>query len=293
MNMIRNLLNASLLISLILLNACGFIKLGQNRAEQNVVEEVVVPEVENMIFIPGGWFYIGSHLEENEIPMQRIYVRGFYMDVHEVPVSQYMDFCFATGRKMPKQPKWSRPNHPVVNVSWKDANAYAKWAGKRLPYEAEWEYAARGNSQELRHRYVNTERYLKNFGNVADESIRRIKGRYPVVEHYDDFYPYTAPVGSFPANFRGIMDLDGNVLEWCADWYDAKYYKVINKLNPTGPDDGRYKVVRGGSWNRSGKYLRISYRTYYSPACEFDFLGFRCVKDFSSAKSDNAYLSKK
>jgi len=187
---------------------------------------------------------------------------------------------------MPEQPIWNQENHPVVNVNWKEANAYAEWVGKRLPTEAEWEYVASGGSEDYEFVYQNSQQYGKNYENIADESMRRVKYHFPVVSGYDDGYVYTSPAGLFAPNRFGIHDLNGNVLEWCSDWYDEKY---INEelTNPMGPSDGRYKVIRGASWNRSGSYMRTSYRTFYSTTVRFEFLGFRCAKDASLPITQN------
>ncbi|MBD3226539.1 MAG: SUMF1/EgtB/PvdO family nonheme iron enzyme [Caldithrix sp.] len=238
------------------------------------------PEIEGMEHISGSFLTMGSRHEANEKPVHEVYVKGFYLDRKEVTVEEFEYFCRRTNRKMPDQPRWSQPDHPVVNVTWQDAAAYAEWVGKRLPTEAEWEYAARGNHGSLKYAPGRDQAaYFRSYGNIADESLRREKLRAPIRYGYDDGFAFTAPVGSMPANLFGIYDLDGNVLEWCRDWYSADYYKNSDKMNPTGPADGQYRVVRGGSWNRTGKYLRVSYRTYYPPKVRFNFLGFRCAMD--------------
>ncbi|HID39081.1 MAG TPA: hypothetical protein EYP36_06165 [Calditrichaeota bacterium] len=259
----------------------------------NIYEQMGIPQIEGMAFVQGGWFKMGSTRAKNERPVHRVYVKPFYMDIKEVTVAEFEEFCFATRRRMPKQPEWSSSHHPVVNVTWYQANAYARWAGKRLPTEAEWEFAARGGDTtgSLRYNYNENSLFGNLYGNVADESIRRKKGRYPSIDNYDDGYVYTAPVGSFVPNKYGIYDLDGNVLEWCADWYAADYFSKSEKENPTGPKTGIYKVIRGGSWNRGGHYLRVTYRTYYDPKVQFDFLGFRCVKDAPKLSAETSVVA--
>ncbi len=283
MNMKRFIIPLILFL-LILLNSCNTLNLNiksEKNSEASTPEKPSgPPQIEGMAYIPGGWFEMGSRRASNERPVHRVFVKPFYLDIKEVTVFEFRQFCNATRRKMPKQPEWSSNNHPVVNVTWYQAKAYAKWAGKRLPTEAEWEFAARGGENSgLRYSYQESNFYGNHYGNVADESIRRLKGRFPSVEGYDDGYEYTAPVGSFISNTFGVFDMDGNVLEWCSDWYSKSYYKQSPAENPKGPAQGRYKVIRGGSWNRSGKYLRVTYRTFYHPKVQFNFVGFRCAKD--------------
>ncbi len=124
---------------------------------------------------------------------------------------------------------------------------------------------------------------MKSHGNVADYALLRKDQRRIVVNNYEDGFPFTSPVGYFPPNLFGVYDLEGNVLEWCEDWYSKDYYTKSEAENPKGPASGQYKVIRGGSWNRSGRYLRTTFRTWYPPQVTFDFLGFRCVTDVEQA----------
>lgn len=233
---------------------------------------------DGMIYIPGGYFIMGSHKRRNEQPVRKVYIENLYIDKTEVTVAQFRRFTEATHRKMPVQPEWNLDDHPVVNVTWDEARAYADWAGKRLPTEAEWEYVASGGVDDYEYVFQNSQQYGKNYENIADESMKRVKYNFPIVDGYDDGYVYTSPVGIFPPNKLGVCDLNGNVLEWCSDWYGENYSKT-DLRNPTGPPKGNYKVIRGASWNRSGSYMRTSYRTFYNPNVRFDFLGFRCAKD--------------
>ncbi len=257
------------------------------QAEKPVPKKhIAIPEEPGMKFIPGGTFNMGSAAKKTEGPVHRVRVDSFYLDENEVTVYEYLRFCKATRRHMPKQPVWSDDEHPVVNITWKDARDFAAWSGKRLPTEAEWEYAARSTKPGTRYASDPKNSYFGSFGNIADESLLRIKVRFPVKTRYDDGFVHSAPVGSFPANIFGVFDLEGNVLEWCSDWYGPDYYKNSAKNNPQGAAKGNYKIIRGASWNRSGDYLRSTYRSWYPPACAFDFLGFRCAKDYHPFGSD-------
>jgi len=272
-----------LLPLIILWQACSYVPVlkpsAKVKEKTTVSAKQTAPEIEGMAFIPGGTFMMGSRYKKDEAPIHSVTVSGFYLDKTEVTVEAYRRFCQATRRHMPEQPEWSEDDHPVVNIDWKHARAYSKWVGKRLPSEAEWEYAARSTLPGVEYARNLNNRYGLSFGNIADESILQIKLRFPIKPQYDDGYIHSAPVASFPMNIFDVFDLEGNVLEWCADWYDATYYRTSPKLNPKGPAKGSYKVIRGASWNRSGSYLRATYRSWYPLNCAFNFLGFRCAKN--------------
>jgi formylglycine-generating enzyme required for sulfatase activity len=177
-----------------------------------------------------------------------------------------------------------RENHPVVQICWHDAVAYCKWAGKRLPTEAEWEYAARGGLLQKQFCWGDE---LKPDGKWMSNIWQ---GEFPTENKAEDGFKATAPVMSFPPNGFGLYDMSGNVWEWCEDWYDPAYYSVSPANNPTGPVRGTIlvdgeqpaKVQRGGSFLCHDSYCR-NYRTYTrhpnSPDSAANHVGFRCVQD--------------
>ncbi len=224
------------------------------------------------VLIPGGEFLMGKEPGEDEKwidnYIHKIYVDSFYLDKYEVTNAQYYEFCQVTGHKLPEF--WGMdmfcsghdyPNHPVVGVTWADAQAYAEWKGFRLPTEAEWEYAARSGLIQ------------KNFPN-GDQMDSSLANYYPTQGH-------PLPVGSYPPNNFGLYDMAGNIVEWVYDFYAKDYFLNSPYENPHGPQYGKRRVIRGGGW-RSGKscnsvWFRQSLRPYW-----VDFnVGFRCAKDTS------------
>jgi formylglycine-generating enzyme required for sulfatase activity len=174
--------------------------------------------------------------------------------------------------------------HPVVHVAWDDAVAYCKWAGKRLPTEAEWEYAARGGLEGARFIWGN------EFNPGGKWMANTWQGRFPGENTGEDGYKRTAPVRTYQPNGFGLFDMAGNVWEWCADWYLPDYYARSPKENPTGPDTSfdpdepgtMKRVTRGGSWMCADNYCRgyrPGARMKTSPDTGLQNTGFRCVKD--------------
>jgi sulfatase modifying factor 1 len=191
----------------------------------------------------------------------------------------------ATGHEKPiywKYSNFNEPHQPVVGATWDDANAYAKWAGKRLPTEAEWEKAARGGLIGKKYAWGDSAIPPSGAGNFADETAKQVFRKWDIINGYNDGYSHPAPVGSFSPNGYGVYDMMGNVWEWCSDWYDPNYYASSPKSNPKGPTSGRDHVVRGGSWFADKDYLRVSNRFNYDPSYIIDSafnIGFRCVQD--------------
>jgi len=236
------------------------------------------PASEGMALIPAGTFLMGSKDgKDNEKPEHQVYVDSFYMDKTEVTVAQYQRFVNATGRQMPD--KWDEqlqnPNRPAVYVSWDDANAYASWAGKRLPAEAEWEYAARGGNTGL----GGKPKYDYPWGDDASSSKANFDVNNNLWCNWENAKQYLKDVGSYAANGYGLYDMAGNVWEWCADWSDGDYYKISPSRNPQGPPDGAYRVLRGGSWCLEANVMRCANRRGRAPAVRGELVGFRCVQD--------------
>ncbi|MFH0992112.1 MAG: SUMF1/EgtB/PvdO family nonheme iron enzyme [bacterium] len=213
----------------------------------------------DMVYVDGGTFTMGSNDYDDEKPPHQVTVRNFYIDKYEVTVAKFKQFVDATGYKTDAENgdgsyKWtgstyekkagvdwrcdeqgnrrseSQYNHPVIHVSWNDANAYARWAGKRLPTEAEWEFAARGGTKSRGFKYAGSDDENSVAWNTSNSGGK------------------VHPVGDKYPNELGIYDMSGNVWEWCADWYDATYYSNSPEMNPTGPTSGTLRVLRGGSW---------------------------------------------
>jgi formylglycine-generating enzyme required for sulfatase activity len=229
------------------------------------------PPEGSMVSIPAGEFTMGSQDgDSDERPAHQVYVDAFSIDVYEVTVGQYAEFLRSGEGRAPLD--WKTMNQsahqkrPVANVDWADAAAYCKWAGKRLPTEAEWEKAARG-----------TDGRLFPWGNDPPTPLH---ANYGKVGSHD--YETLAPVGTLEAGKSpyGIYDMAGNVWEWVSDWYDSDYYKNSPSQNPAGPSMGGFKVIRGGSWTSSLRNLRSADRYWDPPSFRsLYFPGFRCAKN--------------
>lgn len=212
--------------------------------------------------IPGGWFEMGSSWgRANETPIHDVWLGEFAIDRYEVTVAQYRAFVAATGHRLPGDWEGLTPaqpgNLPVTYVSWPDAAAYCAWVGKRLPTEAEWEKAARGDDGR----------------------------RYPWGDEWDPGRAAVAlahgpvPVGSYPegASPYGVLDMAGNVHEWVADYHDAGYYAASPAENPAGPDNHRNRVLRGGSWSSPPGWATTTFRDSSHSDAGDDRFGFRCA----------------
>lgn len=208
-------------------------------------------------------------------------------------LANWWEFVTGTNWRHPRGPGSSiegKEDHPVVQISWYDAMAYAKWAGKRLPTEAEWEYASRGGKGNVMYPWGN-EKIVE-----SKPMANTLQGDFPYRNDVEDGYEFCAPVGQFDSNGYGLYDMAGNVWEWTLDWYDAAYYVQFNPEvpaeNPMGPEKprevgqpyARNKTIRGGSFLCNDSWcsgFRNSRRMRLSPDSGMEHVGFRCVRDIS------------
>jgi formylglycine-generating enzyme required for sulfatase activity len=225
-----------------------------------------------LVEIPAGEFtmgFDGTQALEDEQPAHRVRLDSFSIDQYEVTTAQYSAFLVATKRPVPWL--WEQvdlPKHgdrPVIGVDWHDADAYCRWKGKRLPTEAEWEKAARGTDGRLFPWGAQAPSdKLANFALGARFSYSQVL--MPVQSYEAGKSPY------------GVSQMAGNVWEWVADWYGANYYEHSPDENPTGPEQGLFKVLRGGSWSDLPKYLLTYGRFKLPPETKNSYTGFRCAK---------------
>ncbi len=262
-----------------------------------------------MVYIPPGKFWMGQTEEEkkwvidqtnendyykfyrNECPLHEVYLDGYWIGKYEVTFAQYDKYCEVTGKKKPDDREWGRGDRPVIYVSWYEAVAYCQWfSGKtglkfKLPTEAQWEKAARGTDSR-KYPWGNS-MLTGNKANFADKQLW-IQRKYSWADkEMDDGYAYIAPVGSYQEGISpyGLLDMSGNVWEWCNDWYDVDYYTKSLAKNPQGPDSGSDRVIRSGGWRYDARYLRCAYRFYYAPNNHGDSMGFRLCQENDLIKS--------
>ncbi len=234
------------------------------------------------IFIMPGTFTMGCVPDDSACggfakPAHRVTLtKGFWMAETPTTVAAYKAFAEATHRDMPKTPKfnpnWSLTDHPIVEVNFDDAVAYAKWAGGRLPTEAEWEYAARAGAVDTVFPWGNDSNHdLANFGEGTGGSDEQ------GAKDGKDQWLYTSPVASFAPNRWNLYDMAGNVSQWCTDWFGPSYYADSPEKDPRGPETGKLRITRGGSWKSPGRFLHTSFRGTRSPEERGLTTGIRCV----------------
>jgi sulfatase modifying factor 1 len=271
-----------------------------------------MPREHGMILIPAGAFVMGSNTAPDARPEHDVEISAFWIDEHEVTNRQFAEFVAETrylttaeqvGEGYVFQAEqniwnavpgadWRHPTgpsstitgrdaEPVVQVSWFDALAYAQWAGKRLPTEAEWEYSARGGLADA----------VYPWGTFEKESGRcqanYWQGRFPYANLTEDGFAFRAPVGSFPANGYELYDMAGNVWEWCDDWYAPETYSRALRRDPRGPDVGAERIRRGGSWAsavHADHGIAVFVRGHAPPQFHDDQTGFRCARHVSVSR---------
>ena len=242
--------------------------------------------IPSMALLPAGEFLMGSppsepEMNENEGPQHQVRIeKPFAIGKYEVTFEEYDAFAQATQRDKPNDEGWGRGQRPVINVSWEDATAYAKWLSEqtrkpyRLPSEAEWEYAARAGTTTPFHtgQEINTEQANFN-GNYTYNGSAKGEYRKKTVE-----------VGSFPANAFGLHDMHGNVWEWVQDFWNDNYEGAHDGGSALESGDCTRRVLRGGSWfNRSWR-LRSAYRNRSRQSYRSDDVGFRLAMDLKEKK---------
>jgi formylglycine-generating enzyme required for sulfatase activity len=246
--------------------------------------ETLIPMDSSLVFVKGGTFKMGSKTgEEDELPVHKVKLSDFYIGKYEVTNGEFVVFLNEKGNQYEDHALWIKPEgkwrnlkcriyekdsaffvekgyeqYPVNFVNWYGANEYCKWKGGRLPTEAEWEYAAIGGKDAKRGIPLPVEEkawYSVNSNNKIHK------------------------VGTKKPNVLGIYDMQGSLWEWCADWYDAKYYELSDRKNPLNKMKSDYRVIRGGSWANDEKMLCITNRNAIKPKINKINLGFRVVYD--------------
>ena len=248
--------------------------------EMSILEEKrkeILPEANKrlMVHIPSGSYTMGSHDEDsprNQRPAHTVYLSGYFISKTPVTNQEYREFVLCTGHREPIH--WQRGTfpvgmgkHPVVNVSFQDASAYAAWRSVRLPSESEWEKAAKGTDERP---YPWGTRYTEGERCNANNQIGT-----------------TTPIDEWPdgLSFYEVWDMAGNVYEWCQDYLDEEYYKESPSTNPKGPDGGQERVIRGGSYQETRAALRTTHRMGSSEALTKDYIGFRLAMDAEDTRS--------
>jgi len=225
---------------------------------------------ETVVWIFPGKFTMGSQFKTgdiDELPTHTVELDGFYIDRFEVTRGEFENVMGFN-----PVPARGCSSCPVTNVTWQEASDYCRKVGKRLPTEAEWEYACRAGTNSPFYTGVTLTAEDANFNG------QKPFGGSPAGK----FAGKTVPVGDYPPNNWNLHDMYGNAAEWCSDWYDVAYYGNSPAKNPQGPEKGTLRVVRGGSWNSAGADVRSANRMAYNPELRLNTTGFRCVKSDDS-----------
>lgn len=225
--------------------------------------------------VEAGWFWMGSEGHYSwESPRHRVFVSAFEIARTPVTRADYGRFLAETGHPEPRgwgDPLFADPQQPAVGISWFDAAAYCVWLSRtvhrryRLPTEAEWEKACRGGVDDADYAW----------GNDAPDTLAYFQG----------VWDRPRPVAAWPPNPFGIYNLGDNVHEWCSDWYDPAYYAVSPPADPQGPESGRRKASRGGSWRHQVKGSRAAHRSSLPPDYGYTDYGLRVVLDLARPES--------
>jgi sulfatase modifying factor 1 len=262
-----------------------------------------IPTDYNMVLVSGAAFTMGSEQgDQHEAPPHTVQLSPYWIDRYETTNRAFQYFVQSTGWQTGAEKAgssviyrdggyhtvegacWRRPSggnsdlsdrleHPVVQVDWNDATAYCRWAGKRLPTEAEWEHAARGTDTRT-YPWGETNSHVPiPFANAGTRNCCH--------ESAHDGFLNTAPVGSFPQGVSpvGALDMAGNAWEWTGDYFDPYFYSNSSLTDPKGPTSGDERVLRGGSWISYAFMLRTSYRGHHTPETRHNYSGFRCVRE--------------
>lgn len=278
--------------------------------------DTVVPD-KDWIIINEGDFRMGMIGNDSKCPEDALPVHSVQIDKkiaimrYQVTTKQFHQFVEANRDKlsMPAEPFWgwedwkarSREDFPVVNVTWKEAKAFAEWVGGRLPTEAEWEYCARAtetNKYSGSKTLADVAFYFDDKNTIVDTVTVFTQANKEVVRigRMPRKVGSTKVAGKKASNAWNIFDMSGNVMEWCSDWYSPNYYELCRKgiapntdkstvfndtiaVNPQGPDQGQFKILRGGGWNSSADLCTVYIRLRLSPGTRSDEIGFRVVKD--------------
>lgn len=236
-----------------------------------------------MVPVKGGTFQMGTQKgERNTRPQHQVHLSDYYLSKYEITNAQFCAFLNKKGNQQEGGKAWidlddencaiikkdgqfvpeeGFANHPVLEVTWYGARAFCKWAGGRLPTEAEWEYAAKGGTKSKKTTYSGSNKpekvawYIKTAGGSTRE------------------------VGTKEPNELGLYDMTGNVWEWVQDWYSPTYYKKSPKDNPTGPEEGKYKIIRGGSWASMGEQNLTNTARIIADPDDTGNVGIRLCKD--------------